>query len=285
MPWKFKCLQVPVPCGLSSTASDGTRVKANTFLPSSLPKAILPSCSFSGGNLRISVIKYFKRSVYSIGIYACARTFHASTELEEAVKCFQEDGAVCLRKAFDDTWIEAIAHGIDRNMAEPSRYGEWLHDGVESSGPAFFDDYMNWKRIPEFEQYVRNSGVAELARALMQSSTAVFYHEHVLVKEAGTSKLTPWHQDQPYYPVDGRHLISVWFPVDPVAESESLRFIKGSHNWGRWFTPRKFASQKPYTMCNSDAEASRYELLDVSQLEEEEMLSWGCEPGDCENPH
>ncbi|GBM03869.1 hypothetical protein AVEN_225047-1, partial [Araneus ventricosus] len=30
-----------------------------------------------------------------------------------------------------------------------------------------------------------------------------FYHEHVLVKEPGTDKETPWHHDQSYYPIDG----------------------------------------------------------------------------------
>ena len=32
---------------------------------------------------------------------------------------------------------------------------------------------------------------------------AVFYHEHVFTKDPGTNHATPWHHDQPYYPVDG----------------------------------------------------------------------------------
>jgi len=30
-----------------------------------------------------------------------------------------------------------------------------------------------------------------------------FYHEHVLNKEPGTEKPTPWHHDQSYYPING----------------------------------------------------------------------------------
>ena len=45
------------------------------------------------------------------------------------------------------------------------------------------------------------------------------YHDHLLVKEPGTRQPTPWHQDQPYYNVDGRQTCSVWMPVDPVAAS------------------------------------------------------------------
>ena len=29
------------------------------------------------------------------------------------------------------------------------------------------------------------------------------FHDHLLVKEAGTLDRSPWHQDQPYYPIDG----------------------------------------------------------------------------------
>jgi len=44
----------------------------------------------------------------------------------------------------------------------------------------------------------------------------MFYHEHVLTKDPGTSKETPWHHDQSYYPVDGQNLVSLWIPVDAV---------------------------------------------------------------------
>ena len=36
---------------------------------------------------------------------------------------------------------------------------------------------------------------------------AVFFHEHVFIKDPGTTRGTPWHQDQPYYPVNGRKVI------------------------------------------------------------------------------
>ena len=45
------------------------------------------------------------------------------------------------------------------------------------------------------------------------------YHDHMLVKEPGTSQRTPWHQDLPYYNVDGSQNVSMWLPVDPVARA------------------------------------------------------------------
>ena len=35
----------------------------------------------------------------------------------------------------------------------------------------------------------------------MRSSYAQFFHEHVFMKEAGTQRTTPFHQDIPYYPL------------------------------------------------------------------------------------
>ena len=38
---------------------------------------------------------------------------------------------------------------------------------------------------------------------MMCLQVTALYHEHVLTKEPGTTKRTPWHHDQSYYPIDG----------------------------------------------------------------------------------
>ena len=99
---------------------------------------------------------------------------------------FQRDGVVKVEGLFAG-WVEMMAAGVARNLAEPSEHAS-ENDVAEGR---FFDDYCNWTRIPEFEQIVRNSPAAELAATIMQSKTAQFYHDHVLVKEAGTPTPTP----------------------------------------------------------------------------------------------
>ena len=69
-----------------------------------------------------------------------------------------------------------------------------------------------------------------------------FYHDHVLVKEGGTRQRTPWHQDQPYYNVDG-HGVSAWIAVDPVPEDGCLELLAGSHR-GPWLMPRTFLTEE-----------------------------------------
>ena len=70
-------------------------------------------------------------------------------------------------------------------------------------GGAYFNDYCNWTWIEEFKKYVFRSPAAALAARFMKSSQVSFYHEHVLNKEPGSNKWTPWHHDQSYYPIDG----------------------------------------------------------------------------------
>src|SRR5450631_1107809 len=151
----------------------------------------------------------------------------AGTVTDRDIADFRRDGAVCLRAVFAE-WVDTIAAGIERNMREP---GPYAADSVRSGEAGrFFDDYCNWQRIPEFRQLVERSPAAEIAARIMGSQSAQFFHDHVLVKEPGTQKPTPWHQDTPYYFVEGEQTVSFWIPVDPV-RGATLRLIRGSHLW------------------------------------------------------
>ena len=84
---------------------------------------------------------------------------------------FQQDGAICLRNAFSPDWILKVAAGIDKNLSSPSEYSENLRT---SAGPGYyFNDYCNWKRIPEFEDFVLHSPAGAIAGQLMQSQVSV----------------------------------------------------------------------------------------------------------------
>ena len=115
---------------------------------------------------------------------------------------YAELGAVCLRGVFAD-WIDTLREGVERNLAEPGPY--FAENVVAGDGGRFWDDYCNWERIPEFRRFVTESEAARLAAEIMRSVEARFFHDHVLVKEPGTAKPTPWHQDAPYYFVDGNN--------------------------------------------------------------------------------
>ncbi|MGA1456398.1 MAG: phytanoyl-CoA dioxygenase family protein, partial [Arenicellales bacterium] len=105
--------------------------------------------------------------------------------------------------------------------------------------------------------------------------SARIFHDHVLVKEPGNTVRTPWHQDQPYYIVDGDQSVSFWLPLDPVPKERSAEFVGGSHRWGKAFRPKRFDGTDLYPQDLSetvpDIDAHRAEL---------NIKSWSTEPGD-----
>jgi len=149
---------------------------------------------------------------------------------------FIRDGVVCVRSALSPGEVATAARGIDAVLAHPGPLAH-VASGADDPG-AFFEDFCRWRDIPEIEQLARHSRIPAIAAGLMASAQVRLYHDHVLVKEGETRQRTPWHQDQPYYNVDGRG-VSAWIPVDPVPEGGCLELLASSHS-GPWLMPRTF---------------------------------------------
>ena len=195
----------------------------------------------------------------------------ATQVTDEMIEAYQRDGVVLVKGLWAD-WVEVIRAGIERNMAEPGPYAaENLKPG---EGGRFFDDYCNWTRIPEFAEVIRGSDVADVAAALMRSTRVQMFHDHVLVKEPGTSKPTPWHQDGPYYFVGGQQTVSFWSPMDPVREA-SLRCVAGSHRWEREVLPTRWLSEETFY-----PDPEKYMPVPDPDKEGMRVLEWEMEPGD-----
>ncbi|MEL6563660.1 MAG: phytanoyl-CoA dioxygenase family protein [Pseudomonadota bacterium] len=160
----------------------------------------------------------------------------------EDVSAYAADGVVLVRGLFADH-VDTLRAGVARNMAEPGPYAS-NNDKAGETG-RFFDDYCNWQRIPEFREVIDASDVAQVAAQLMQSDAVQLFHDHVLVKEPGTSMATPWHQDAPYYFVSGRQTVSFWSPLDPVREA-TLRCVAGSHLWPKDVVPTRWVSEAAF---------------------------------------
>ena len=195
----------------------------------------------------------------------------APESTQEMIDTYQREGVVLVKGLWAD-WVDTIRAGIERNMAEPGPYAaENLKPG---EGGRFFDDYCNWTRIAEFTEVIRQSAVADVAAALMGSQSVQVFHDHVLVKEPGTSKPTPWHQDGPYYFVDGRQTISFWSPMDAVREA-SLRCVAGSSNWEREVLPTRWLSEQ-----NFYPDPEKYMPVPDPDREAMPVREWEMEPGD-----
>ena len=193
-------------------------------------------------------------------------------DLAPRIADYRRDGAVCVRGAFSAADVALVAAGIERNLADPSPRG--LVASPADDAGRFFEDFCNWDRIPEYERFIRTSAAGAIAGALMGSRAVRLYHDHLLVKEAGTLQPTPWHQDQPYYNIDGPPDVSMWMPVDPVPRESTLEFLAGSH-LGPWLMPRSFMDDQARWFPEGGLE----ELPEIDR-ETAPILGWALEPGD-----
>lgn len=189
----------------------------------------------------------------------------------QQAEAFQRDGAVVLRGLMAE-YVDALRDGVAQNMAEP---GPYAAENLKPGQPGrFFDDYCNWQRIAAFEDAIRQSPLAEAAAALMGSERVQLFHDHVLVKEPGTTRDTPWHQDGPYYFVSGRQTVSFWIPLDPVREA-SLRCVAGSHLWEKPVLPTRWLNEDSFYPNEED-----YIPVPDPDAEGMDVLEWAMEPGD-----
>jgi ectoine hydroxylase-related dioxygenase (phytanoyl-CoA dioxygenase family) len=189
-------------------------------------------------------------------------------------EAFARDGAVCIRGLFSADEIALAERGIERNLSAPSTNSK-VASAADDPG-YFFQDFCNWQRIPEYRALIFHSSAASAAAQLMNASSVRLHHDHLLVKEPGTRQRTPWHQDQPYYNIDGTMSASMWFPIDPVPRESSLEFVAGSH-LGPWLMPRAFLDNQARWF----PEGSLTELPNVEgDRARFPIITWALEPGD-----
>lgn len=189
---------------------------------------------------------------------------------------YQDNGVVLLKQAISPEWITTLQQGVAKNFASPSQYACFYTP--KGSPGAFYDDYCNWQRIEEYKQFIFESNIGNIAGQLLAPTPHIrLFHEHVLVKEPGSWSKTPWHQDYPYYCVDGDEGVSFWIPLDEIDATSQLSFIAGSHQWGQIFEPQKFNGKDQY-----DIKTNQYSKLPNidKEIENYTILSWPMQPGD-----
>lgn len=195
---------------------------------------------------------------------------------QSTVAEFGRDGVVCLREVIDERWLAIVADAIERDIADP---GPFFHGYDTGDGSTFHGNLRTWENDDGFRSYCFDSPLPRLAQELMGSARVNLLYDQLFVKNAGTNSPTRWHNDQPYWPVRGRQVISFWLALDPTdLTNGGLEFVAGSHLWDRWFQPESFGK----TAASGYERNPEYEaMIDIdAERDRHTILSWELEPGD-----
>ena len=188
------------------------------------------------------------------------------------IKNYNNDGVVILRGVFKD-WIKVLERGAKFHDNNPSA-SALVHKQGGFSGK-FLEDFCNWRRIPEYEDFILHSELGAISAALTQSKSVQFFHDHYLSKEAESGVETPWHQDMPYYCVEGDQTVSFWLPLESREKSVSLKCAAGTHKFSKEIRPTSWSNNESF--YENDAA-----FIDLPDIENGDFVikQWSTEPGD-----
>lgn len=193
---------------------------------------------------------------------------------KETIESYNKVGAVYIPQVLSEKELNWLLNGIEANLSQLSSRAKIA--SRESDTGLFIEDFCTWQENIYYQQLIFESPLAQIVSLLTESQTVRLYHDHLLVKEPFTQQITPWHQDLPYYNIEGTQNCSIWIPLDPVSRESTLEFVEGSH-MGPWYLPRSFMDDQAKWF----AEGSLQELpSDESLRNNHEIVGWEMQPGD-----
>jgi ectoine hydroxylase-related dioxygenase (phytanoyl-CoA dioxygenase family) len=185
---------------------------------------------------------------------------------------------------FDGEWIDLLKQGLLANCDDPTdRSRVWDRD---AAGRTMFYDSQAWQRIEEYRQFIFGSPAAHIASQLMGSARINFYFDAVFVRSPGSQFATPWHQDEPYWSVEGYDTCTIWMPLVPVKRENALAYVPGSHRLDSVFCQYNFGNLNPDGKTGIDqvdfSSAAELAFPDIdADPEGFGVVNWGMQPGDC----
>jgi hypothetical protein len=149
----------------------------------------------------------------------------------EEVSRFQGAGHIMLRRVATPEEVVAYRpvilnaremHGAERTPIEQR----------DTYGKAFLKGMNLWTKDEGVRRFVLARRFGKIAAELLGVQGVRVYHDQALIKEP-RGGITPWHQDQHYWPLDTSNTVTMWMPlVDVTPEMGTLRFATGSHREG-----------------------------------------------------
>lgn len=208
------------------------------------------------------------------------------------IDTFWRDGVVCLRGIVDADYVRSMAEPLAAMLGTPELADlSAMGDALAASGkkvlrdsdpPAtkgrFVAGVDHWLSHDEFADFALRSCLPIVAATVLGSRQVNLWEDSVLAKEPGTAERTAWHQDLPYFHVEGKNVCTMWCPLDTVTQdSGSVKFVKSSHLWPDVYRPNFFVSDM--SIPGSPGE----DVPDIDTMSAEgscDIITFDTEPGD-----
>jgi ectoine hydroxylase-related dioxygenase (phytanoyl-CoA dioxygenase family) len=148
---------------------------------------------------------------------------------EERIAEFRRDGCTVVRGLCSREELASVRSRIAEWVADQSQGVASLADRPSTYARAFLQVENIWRSVDSVRDFTLSARFAEVAARLVGVPGIRLYHDQALFKEPGGG-VTPWHQDQGYWPLRGWGPVTMWMPlVDLTAEmGGSMSFARGS---------------------------------------------------------
>ncbi|HEX5278532.1 MAG TPA: phytanoyl-CoA dioxygenase family protein [Micropepsaceae bacterium] len=111
----------------------------------------------------------------------------------------------------------------------------------------FLLDTGVWRRVPELARFALGEKLAGMSAQLLDAPCVRFYDDQMFIKEPGAVDRAAFHQDVPYFHLDGDSGCVFWIPLNSVkAGGGRVGYIPGSHRWHKMFKANVFISELPF---------------------------------------
>ncbi|HEX4203892.1 MAG TPA: phytanoyl-CoA dioxygenase family protein [Ktedonobacteraceae bacterium] len=153
------------------------------------------------------------------------------TVTPEQTASYQQNGHILLRGVASPseiaTYYPVIYEAAQRYNTEKRALQE-----RDTYGKAFLQIPNLWARDEAVKRFVIAHRFAQIAANLLGVERVRLYHDQALFKEA-SGGMTPWHQDQYYWPLNTTNTITMWMPlVDISVDMGPMNFVSGSQKKG-----------------------------------------------------
>ncbi len=154
--------------------------------------------------------------------------FDTAYQLSDAqISDFRQNGHLLLRGVAEPATIAEYQPLIHAASARFNTEQRAMADR-DTYGKAFLQIMNLWRRDEKVAEFVLAKRFAGIAARLLGVERVRLYHDQALYKEPGGG-ITPWHQDQYYWPLDTTDTITMWMPlVDITRDMGMLDFASGS---------------------------------------------------------